>query len=86
MKYEYSITNENGKYYRSRHEYVSSDFVWTDHEIDATFMEESDLLYLLNESECHFTNYCHIHIAFKGLYIGNMTIGDFNSAIKGEYL
>lgn len=79
MKYEYSITNEEGKYYKSRHDYVSADCRWVDHEIDATFMDESDLLYILNESDIHIGKYGRIHISYKRNYIGSITIDDFNS-------
>ena len=78
MEYEYSITNEEGKYYQSRWDWVGADCRWVDDEIDATFMNESDLLYLLNESDLHIGKYGRIHIAYKQNYIGSITIDDFN--------
>ena len=78
MKYEYSITNEAGKYYRSKHDSVSADCCWVEHEIDATFMDESDLLYILNESDIHIGKYGRIHLSYKRNYIGSITIDDFN--------
>ena len=79
MKYEYSITNEMGKYYQSNHEYVSADGRWVDNEIDATFMDEADLLYILNESDIYIGKYGRIHLSYKRNYIGSITIDDFNS-------
>lgn len=78
LKYEYSVTNEEGKYYQSKHEYVGADCRWVDHEIDATFMDEADLLYLLNESDLYIGEYGRIHISYKQMYIGSITICDFN--------
>lgn len=79
MKYEYWIDNEEGKYYQSKHEYVSADCRWVDNEIDATFMDESDLLYLLNESDLDISPYGDIHIAYKQHYIGSIRIDQFMS-------
>lgn len=78
MNYKYSITNENGEYYQSRHEWVSVDCRWVNDEIDATFMNESDLLCLLNESDFYISEYGRIHISYKQNYIGSITILDFN--------
>ena len=77
MKYEYSITRPDGTYYRSNHDYVSSDCTWIRDEIDATFFDESDLLYLINESELYLPDYSRIHISLNRIYIGSITINDF---------
>lgn len=71
------ITNEEGKYYQSNREYVSVDCRWVDNEIDATFMDEADLLYLLNEADLYAGEYGCIHISYKQMYIGSITICDF---------
>ena len=81
MKIEYCITNENGKYYQSNHEWVGADCRWVDDEIDATFMNESDLLYLVNESELRIGKYGRIHVALNQLYIGSISIDDFTRPI-----
>lgn len=81
MKYEYCITNENGKYYQSKHEWISVDCRWVEDEIDATFMNESDLLYLLNESDLCVGQYGSIHIILNQYYIGSIVIADFNQSL-----
>ena len=41
MKFKYYILFPNNKFYRSCRNYVSYDYTYTEHEIDATFMEEN---------------------------------------------
>ena len=50
MRYSYIIQFENGKFYQSKHDYISADYRETEHECDASVItDENDLRYLIDE-------------------------------------
>lgn len=88
IHYEYSITNEEGKYYKSNREHVSIDCRWVDDELDATFMNESDLLYLVYEAGLLLSGFSNIHLSYKQIYIGSIMVSDFiyYPSVSDKYL
>ena len=74
MRFKYYILFPNNKFYRSCRNYVSCDYIYTEHEIDATFMEENDLLYLIRENI--LPEYSTVFIALSDLCVGQCVVRD----------
>lgn len=79
MNYTYFITNENGQHYRSNRDYPSVNHRWVEHEVDATFMSETDLHHLLREGIFLgiFSDFCRIHVCLGRYHIGSICVNDF---------
>jgi hypothetical protein len=87
IKYKYTIEfQKNNRFYKSNRDYVSADYRTTPLELDATFLSEDDIRYLVTDCMDCFNPYDWVHViictAEHPLEVGIICIKDIIAALE----